>query len=103
VSIEVPKTIADGQQLTRLGEFPFAVMPTVVDEVEELEEHEIAEAVLFFFKRMKIVAEPSGAIGLAALLKRGDLGGAKAGVIISGGNIGIDRLASIRAIAKGGN
>lgn len=94
VSIEVPKTIADGQQLTTLGELPFAVMQELVDEVEEVKEDEIIEAVLFLFNRMKIVAEPSGAIALAALLVRGDLEGKTAAVIISGGNIGIERLRS---------
>jgi threonine dehydratase len=98
VSIEVPKTIADGQQLTRLGELPFAVMQRLVDEVEDVQESEIIEAVLFLFDRMKIVAEPSGAIALAAVLEHGDLGGGTAGVIISGGNIGIDRLHSYSAL-----
>lgn len=95
VSIDVPKTIADGQQLTILGELPFAVMQQHVDDVVAVEDAQIVEAIQFFFSRMKIVVEPSGAIALAALLAFGDLGGRRAGVIVSGGNLGIERLRSL--------
>ena len=94
VSIPVPKTIADGQQLTTLGEFPFAVMRGRVDAVIEVEDAQIIDAIRFLFERVKIVAEPSGAIALAALIARGDLAGRSSGVIISGGSISISRLHS---------
>lgn len=95
VSIEVPKTIADGQQLTILGEFPFSVMQQRVDEVIAVEDDEIVESISFLLNRVKIVAEPSGAIALAALRKYGDLGGRRAGVIVSGGNVESGRLFSL--------
>lgn len=95
VSIDVPKTIADGQQLTTLGKLPFAVMQQHVDDVVAVADAQIVDAIKFFLSRMKIVVEPSGAIALAALLKSGDLGGRRAGVIVSGGNLGDDRLRSL--------
>lgn len=95
VSIEVPKTIADGQQLTILGELPFAVIQQHVDDVVAVEDAQIVEGIRFFFNQMKIVVEPSGAIALAALLAFGDLEGRRAGVIVSGGNLGAARLSSL--------
>jgi threonine dehydratase/multidrug efflux pump subunit AcrA (membrane-fusion protein) len=94
VSIPVPKTIADGQQLTTLGEFPFGVMRGRVDSVFEVDDARIIDAMRLLFERVKIVVEPSGAIALAALIERGDLGGRSAGVILSGGSISIERLHS---------
>ena len=95
VSIDVPRTIADGQQLTILGEFPFAVMQERVDDVVAVEDSELIEAMAFLFDRLKIVVEPSGAMGVAALFKHGDLRGRSAGVIVSGGNVGASRFAAL--------
>lgn len=100
VSIPVPKTIADGQQLTTLGEFPFAVMPDRVNDVVEVEDAQIIDAIRFLFERVKIVVEPSGAIALAALMERRNLDGRSAGVILSGGSIGIRRLHSYLEASK---
>ena len=90
VSIDVPKTIADGQQLTSPGAYPFEVMRERVDEVVLVSDDEIVRAMVFLFERMKVVAEPSGAIATAAALSEGFEG--RVGVMISGGNIGIDRF-----------
>jgi threonine dehydratase len=91
LSIEVPNTIADGQQLTSPGAYPFEVMRERVDEVVLVDDAEIVRAMAFLFDRLKVVAEPSGAIATAAVLA-GNVGGGRVGVIISGGNIGVDRF-----------
>jgi threonine dehydratase len=59
---------------------------------------EIVEAMRFLFERMKIVVEPSGASALAALMAgRVTLGGGRAGVVLSGGNVDAQRFASLVA------
>ena len=93
LSIDVPKTIADGQQLTSPGVFPFEVMRERVDDVVLVDDAAIVRAMACLFERLKIVAEPSGAIAVAALLEGAvDVAGARVGVMITGGNIGIGRF-----------
>lgn len=95
ISIDVPRTIADGQQLTIIGELPFGVMRQRVDEVLAIKDEELVDCMAFLFDRMKIVVEPSGSMGLAALLKFGGLSGRRAGVIVTGGNVGTERFSSL--------
>lgn len=81
-----PDTIADGL-LTGLGEIPFALLRAAGATVQLVSEAEIIAAVRFHLERMKIVVEPSGATGLAALRHLAPtLRGKKVAVIISGGN-----------------
>ncbi|KWT62089.1 pyridoxal-5'-phosphate-dependent protein [Streptomyces albus subsp. albus] len=93
VRIPVPHTIADGQALTEPGELTFAVNRRLLDSVVLVSDDEIKAAMRLAFERLKIVTEPSGASALAALLA-----GAveplprRVGVVISGGNIGLDRF-----------
>lgn len=58
-------------------------------------EKSIIEAVQFLFYRMKIVAEPTGALGLSALLSGSVTPGGRVGVIISGGNIDRDAMSMV--------
>jgi threonine dehydratase len=96
VKIEVPRTIADGQQLPTPGERPFEVIRERVDEVVLASDAEIVDAMRFLFERLKTVAEPSGACALAALLA-GRVAGARIGVVISGGNVSAERFAQLIA------
>jgi threonine dehydratase len=84
--VENPETIADGL-LTGLGELNFEILRERHARIVTVTEEAIAEAARFHLERMKLVVEPSGATGLAAL--RGiapEIYGMKVGVIISGGN-----------------
>jgi len=96
VRIEVPPTIADGLQATEPGELTFEVNRRLVDEVVTVTDDEIVEAMAFLFDRLKLVAEPSGATGVAALLS-GKLAahGRSVGVVLSGGNVGAARFAEL--------
>ena len=67
VPIQVPRTIADGQQADIPGELTFEVNRRLVDEVVTVTDDEIVDAMALLFERLKVVAEPSGAIALAAL------------------------------------
>ena len=96
VRIDVPRTIADGLQSPEPGELTFEVNRLLVDEVVTVGDAEIVDAMAFLFDRMKLVAEPSGAVGVAALLTgRIDVRGSRAGVVLSGGNVGALRFADL--------
>ena len=61
---------------------------------------QLVAAMRFFFERMKIVVEPTGCLGAAALFEGAiDLRGQRVGVILSGGNVDADRFASLLAMA----
>jgi threonine dehydratase len=96
VQIEVPPTIADGLQATEPGELTFEVNRRLVDEVVGVTDDEIVEAMVFLFDRLKLVVEPSGAVGVAALLTgKLDARGRSVGVVLSGGNVGAARFAEL--------
>ncbi|HZD87358.1 MAG TPA: threonine/serine dehydratase [Gaiellaceae bacterium] len=98
VRIDVPHTIADGLQATEPGELTFEVNRRRLDEVVTVTDGEIVAAMTFLFDRLKLVAEPSGAVGVAALLAgKLDAGGRTAGVVVSGGNVGAARFAELVA------
>jgi threo-3-hydroxy-L-aspartate ammonia-lyase len=99
VRIDVPRTIADGQQLPAPGELTFPVIRERVDAVELASDAEIVDAMRFLFERLKTVAEPSGACAVAALLagRAGDVAGLRVGVTITGGNVTAARFAALLA------
>src|SRR5206468_9860334 len=83
VSVPVVPSIADGQLLPTPGAQPFAVISALVDEVVTVSDDEIRAAMRLLFERCKLVAEPSGASALAAVLA-GRVSGDRVGVILSG-------------------
>ena len=81
-----PHTVADGL-LTALGDSTFATLRWAEVEITLVDEADIIDAALFHLHRMKLLVEPSGATGLAAVRKLGAaIAGQRVGVIISGGN-----------------
>ena len=94
IAIDVPRTIADGLQATSPGELTFQVNRELVDEIVTVSDAEILDAMAFLFDRMKLVVEPSGAVGVAALLA-GRIAGDRFGVVLSGGNVGAARFAEL--------
>jgi threonine dehydratase len=87
-----PNTIADGL-LTSLGERNFAIMRTHVDDVLTVTDAAIVEAMRLIWTSMKIVVEPSAAVPLAAMMQHpAGFAGRRVGVILSGGNVDLDRL-----------
>lgn len=87
-TVHNPPTIADGTRTPSLGRITFPLVRHFVDDMLTVSEEEIIAAVQFLFYRTKMVVEPSGALGVAALLKKTapQLQG-NVGVMISGGNI----------------
>ena len=86
-TVKNPPTIADGTRTPSLGKITFPLVLKFVDAMTTVSEEAIKEAVRILFYRVKIVVEPSGALGLAALLSGKVQARGRVGVILSGGNI----------------
>jgi threonine dehydratase len=98
VAIPVPRTIADGLQTHAPGELTWEVASRLVDEVVTVTDAQIVDAMRFAFERLKLVIEPSGAVGIAAVLL-GLVDAPSVGVVVSGGNVAADRFAELLALA----
>jgi len=86
-TVKNPPTIADGTRTPSLGKITFPLVLEYVDDMQTVSESAIIEAVKFLFYRMKLVVEPSGALGVAALLSGEIQPRSRVGIILSGGNI----------------
>lgn len=98
VAIPPPPTIADGLRTLCPGKLTFPIVQQHVEAVVLISEDEIKAAVRFLLERLKIVVEPSGAVGVAAALFGKLPAEVKSvGVVISGGNVDLDQLAALCA------
>ncbi len=95
------KTIADGIAVRDTSPVTYKIIKEVVDDIVEVDDEEIANAILFLMERQKVVVEGAGAVGVAALLHHKIKFGSpkKVGVVISGGNIDVTMVSLI--IEKG--
>jgi len=94
-TVHNPPTIADGTRTPSLGKITFPLVLEYVDDMQTVSEEAIIEAVKFLFYHMKLVVEPSGALGLAALFSKAVVAKGKVGIIISGGNIDAATMTTI--------
>lgn len=87
-----PKTVADGL-LTSLGTMTFPIIQERVAQIVTVSEQRIVEAMRFVWERAKIIIEPSAAVAVGVLWeKKIDLKGIRVGVILSGGNVDLEKL-----------
>jgi threo-3-hydroxy-L-aspartate ammonia-lyase len=95
VAIDIPRTIADGLQVASPGKLTFPIVQKTVDGVLLVSDDEMVETLCWMLERMKVLVEPSGVAGAAAVRHRkADFAGKRVGVILSGGNVDRDRLAA---------
>ena len=94
-SVHNPATIADGTRVSSLGQLNFAVIRDNVDAMCTVSEKEIRDAVRFLLLRTKLLVEPSGVLGVAALVSRSARVEGRVGVILSGGHVDGSTLAEI--------
>jgi threonine dehydratase len=93
VSIAPPDTIADGARTPSLGRLTFEMLRRHVDGMTSVPDTALIEAMRFVWERMKLVVEPTGVLGLAALLTgRVEARGKRVGVVLSGGNVDLARV-----------
>ena len=104
VALDRAASLADGLLPVRPGDLTFAHVQRFVDELVAVDDDPIADAVLWLFRRAKLVAEPSGAASLAALFAASGpdpsnrpASGGPTVVVLSGGNLGLDALAELAA------
>jgi threonine dehydratase len=98
VHIDTPKTIADGAQTQHLGNLTFPIIKRDVDDILTVSDAQLVDAMRFFASRMKTVVEPTGCLGFAAARAMKDqLRGKRVGVLISGGNVDLERFAALLA------
>jgi threo-3-hydroxy-L-aspartate ammonia-lyase len=92
----VPHSVADGLCAPRAGDRTFPLFRELVDEVAVLSDEEILAGVRFVMERMKVVVEPAGASGVAAMLagRAGELAGRRVGTVLSGGNLDLAAVAA---------
>ncbi|UCE02726.1 MAG: threonine/serine dehydratase [Candidatus Latescibacterota bacterium] len=102
VEIPPPTTIADGLRAVVPGELTFEIIRELVDEIVVVSDDEIRHAMRTLFEFTKLVVEPSGAVGVAALLAGRIASAAATGVILSGGNVALEALARLLAPPRGG-
>jgi len=89
-----PDTIADGARTHSLGQLTFPLVLRYVHAMVTVSDAELLRAMFYLWERMKIVVEPTGALGAAGLFERGlPVAGRRVGVVLSGGNVDLKLLA----------
>lgn len=97
-AIAQPSSIADGLLASKPGENTFAIIKDGVKGIFPVTEKEIINAMRLIWERMKLVIEPSSAVPVAALLKNKDqFVGQAVGIILTGGNVDLERMAGLLA------
>jgi len=97
VAIDRARSAADGLLAVKIGTLNFAHLHRYADEIITVTEDEIAEAAAYLFRELKLVAEPSGATALAALLAEKVKPSGETIAVLSGGNIAMDALREFTA------
>ncbi len=96
IEIPMPLTVADGLRATKPGELTFPIIQKHVEDIVLVTDREIRQTMNFLLTRMKMLAEPSGAVAAAALFhKKLPEGLGKVGAIVSGGNVDLEFFQTI--------
>lgn len=97
VTIDTPRTLADGAQTTHLGQLTFPIIAEGVTDIVTATDDQLVEAMRVMAGVLKQVVEPTGVLALAAVLSGAvpDTAGRRVGVVLSGGNIDLTRFAEL--------
>ncbi|PYQ10814.1 MAG: threo-3-hydroxy-L-aspartate ammonia-lyase [Acidobacteria bacterium] len=97
-TVHNPRTIADGARTPSLGQITFPLIRANVDDMVTVSDDQLLDTLRFLWERMKLVVEPTGALGLAgAWAGKADVAGKRVGVIVSGGNADLEALPPLLA------
>ncbi|MBG0739794.1 threonine ammonia-lyase [Paeniglutamicibacter antarcticus] len=99
VPLKKVSTMADGIAVGRPGQLPFSIIRELVDDVVTVSEDALARALIFLLERSKMVVEPAGAVGVAALMEGKIENPGTTAVILTGGNI--DPMLMLKVIQRG--
>ena len=98
-TVKNPPTVADGARTPSLGALTFEIVLSRVSDMLTVDDGQLLRSMFFIWERMKLVVEPTGALGAAALLERVvDARGARVGVILSGGNVDFSEVENWRQL-----
>jgi len=101
-SVRVPDTVADGARTPSLGRLTFQIVMERVADMTTVDDRTLLRAMFYLWERMKLLIEPTGALGAAALLETGIAGSAqRIGVILSGGNVDLSQVERWRGMLEG--
>ena len=96
VRIPVPKSIADGALVTHLGQHNFPILKDKVHDIVTVSDAQLVETMRFFAERMKMIVEPTGCLGAAAVMQGAlPCAGKRVGIILSGGNVDLKVLSAL--------
>lgn len=96
VSIDVPKTIADGAQTQCVGSITFPIIQEHVSSIQTVSDAALVRTMKWFGERMKLVVEPTGCLAAAAAFENKlSIKGKRVGILISGGNVDMNRYAQL--------
>jgi threonine dehydratase len=102
VEVSPNPTIADGLRVTSPGRLTFPVIQENVRAILLVSDDEMIETMTWMLERMKVLVEPSGVAAAAAVRHRkADFGGRRVGVVLSGGNVDLGKLAELMASRTG--
>lgn len=94
-TVHNPATIADGARTPYLGKLTFPLVRQYVADMLTVSDDDLIRTMYFVWTRLKLIVEPTGVLGLAAVYSRGyDVAGKRVGVILSGGNVDIQQAAA---------
>lgn len=96
VHIAPPRTIADGAQTQHVGALPFAIIQASVTDIWTAPDEDLVQGMQCLAQHLKLIVEPTGCLGLAAALQQRDvLQGKRVGIILSGGNVDMERFCTL--------
>ncbi|MFT5422557.1 MAG: threonine dehydratase [Phycisphaerales bacterium] len=102
-TVQNPATIADGARTPYLGRYTFPIICERVNRIETASDGELAAWTLFMLERLRIVIEPTAALGLARAAAEKQAQGSRIGVILTGGNLDLGMLPRLREMASEGH
>jgi threonine dehydratase len=99
-TVRNPQTVADGARTASLGRLTFPLVLAHVADMATVDDPTLLRAMFFLWERMKLVVEPTGALGLAAILEGAiDVRGMRVGIVLSGGNVDLSQVPAWRSMA----
>jgi threonine dehydratase len=100
-TVHNPQTIADGARTPSLGALTFPIVLSHVSDMTTVDDWALVRAMFLLWERLKLVVEPTGALGAAGALDAGaPLRGKRVGVIVSGGNVELGRVGEWLALTR---
>jgi threo-3-hydroxy-L-aspartate ammonia-lyase len=98
-TVSNPKTVADGARTPSLGTLTLPLVLKHVSDMKTVDDAALLQTMFYLWERLKLVVEPTGALGAAAMLEGGpELRGKRVGVILSGGNVDLTQVAEWLAV-----